>query len=592
MMKKKRLTVIITSLIVSLFIGWNFYLLYGKQSVIPKVAYVSTYEVVKEDEYERHFKNDGLVVPEEIVTMYMSEEDAIDQWLVKEGDEVEAGDELVLLQTERMEGMVETWTAERDALMKQRDTVSSTVSYLEKERKNATYNTSDTNSTKANQDTNVELNVNMAIDVHQDGAFAQAIAEAERELANIERQLTVLEHQINQSSIRPAIISPVDGIVAELRKHEIRPSLDVYSTETQVATYVTEEEWESIEAGDQSTVHFGKYEEKAEGSIALRSLIPALESRTFEAYQAFDKRAKKNPLDFYEVRVALETAPPSVPFGKKVSVDVTTDYTPSAIAVPEKWYEREKKDRGMIQRITTSGKVVPLEVESEFVSDDQRVVLRDGLYDHDVVIPLLPEELFEQRKKEAAKKKAKKEKEDKKARKKEKEDSEEKDLEEPSEDEPMIEDEEASVSTKSKFAAVSEFEEFNEEAAARLEVLQSVDALLLTEQDREERAYLEALKTAKEEAEAIDQQMNGSDADAESPEEATGDAEEEPVDVDDLLEQWEAENVEGEEEMLDEEADVFEEGQRVAIRYPLIQPSNKTWKSFGWKNYIRYMIQP
>ena len=93
----------------------------------------------------------------------------------------------------------------------------------------------------------------------------------------------MLEHQINQSSIRPAIISPVDGIVAELRKHEIRPSLDVYSTETQVATYVTEKEWESIEAGDQSTVHFGKYEEKAEGSIALRSLIPALESRTFEA---------------------------------------------------------------------------------------------------------------------------------------------------------------------------------------------------------------------------------------------------------------------------------------------------------------------
>lgn len=585
MMKKKRLSVIITSLIVSLFIGWNFYLLYGKESVIPKIAYVSTYEVVKEDEYERHFKNDGLVVPEEIVTMYMSEEDAIDQWLVKEGDEVEAGDELVLLQTERMEGMVETWTAERDALMKQRDTVSSTVSYLEKERKNATYNTSDTNSTKANQDTNVELNVNMAIDVHQDGAFAQAIAEAERELANIERQLTVLEHQINQSSIRPAIISPVDGIVAELRKHEIRPSLDVYSTETQVATYVTEKEWESIEAGDQSTVHFGKYEEKAEGSIALRSLIPALESRTFEAYQAFDQRAKKNPLDFYEVRVALETAPPSVPFGKKVSVDVTTDYTPSAIGVPEKWYKREKKDRGMIQRITTSGKVVPLEVESEFVSDDKRVVLRDGLYDHDVVIPLLPEKLFEQKKKEETKKKAKKEDVDQKEPKENEE-------EVPSEDEPVIEDEEASVSTKSKFAAVSEFEEFNEEAAARLEVLQSVDALLLTEQDREERAYLEALKTAKEEAEAIDQQMNGSDADAESPEEETGDAEEEPVDVDDLLEQWETEKVEGEEEMMDEEADVLEEGQRIAIRYPLIQPSNKTWKSFGWKNYIRYMIQP
>lgn len=582
MMKKKRVPVIITSLIVSLFIGWNFYLLYGKESVIPKIAYVSTYEVVKEDEYERHFKNDGLVVPEEIVTMYMSEEDAIDQWLVKEGDEVEAGDELVLLQTEQMEGMVETWTAERDALMKQRDTVSSTVNYLEKERKNATYNTSDTNSTKANQDTNVELNVNMAIDVHQDGAFAQAIAEAERELANIERQLTVLEHQINQSSIRPAIISPVDGIVAELRKHEIRPSLDVYSTETQVATYVTEKEWESIEAGDQSTVHFGKYEEKAEGSIALRSLIPALESRTFEAYQAFDKRAKKNPLDFYEVRVALETAPPSVPFGKKVSVDVTTDYTPSAIGVPKDWYKREKKERGMIQRITTSGKAIPLEVESEFVSDDKRVVLRDGLYDHDVIIPLLPEELFEQKKKEATKKKVKKEdQKDSKESKKEKETPEE----------PVMEDEEASVPTKSKFAAVSEFEEFNEEAAARLEVLQSVDALLLTEQDREERAYLEALKTAKEEAEAMDQQMNET-PDGESPEDVTGEADEDAVNVDDLLEQWEEEKVEGEEEMVDEEADLFEEGQRIAIRYPLIQPSSKTWKSFGWKNYIRYLIQP
>ena len=42
------------------------------------------------------------------------------------------------------------------------------------------------------------MNVDVQVDVKQDGSFAQAISAAEQELAEIDRQLTVVEAQLSQ----------------------------------------------------------------------------------------------------------------------------------------------------------------------------------------------------------------------------------------------------------------------------------------------------------------------------------------------------------------------------------------------------------
>ena len=105
------------------------------------------------------------------------------------------GDEIAILQTERAEGQRAVWEAELEALQQQTSSVRSMISGLESERKKAQSDSSSNVKRKDNvsentTDTKVEvgLNVDVQVDVKQDGSFAQAIAAAEQDLAEIERQ--------------------------------------------------------------------------------------------------------------------------------------------------------------------------------------------------------------------------------------------------------------------------------------------------------------------------------------------------------------------------------------------------------------------
>ena len=193
---------------------------------------------------------EGLVTPEQIYTVYVGDDEVIASWLVQEGDPVQVGDEIALLQTERAESQLAAWAAEEEGLLEQRNSIESTIATLEAEWGSAQNNTSRVNTTETPSDTEVELNVDVQVDVHQDGAFAQGIAEAERELAEIDRKLAVIQAQLAQDATRPALISPVNGTVSKVDKHGFHLAADIYSDMKLVTTYVQLDEWQKIEAGD------------------------------------------------------------------------------------------------------------------------------------------------------------------------------------------------------------------------------------------------------------------------------------------------------------------------------------------------------
>ncbi len=380
---------ILVSILVVLFLGWNVYLTYGEKSKVPSSVNVTQYEVLKEKDYKEKLKKDSFVVPKETVTIHLASDDAIDQWLIQEGDIVEAGEELVLLQTERMEGQVDAWTAERDALLNQRSTVLDTIEVLQAERERAESEAeradSNTNSIPVGEEKNVELNVNMAVGVQQSGSFAQAIAEAERDLASIDRQLNVLDFQIQQSYVRPAIISPIEGVVAHVRKDGERPSIDVYSSEAQVATYVSHDQWEKMDVGDEATVEEHPLDDPIEGDVAHVSMIPAEQTRWLEAYRAYDEEKRDNPLDLYEVRLDVTDPFVSAPFGTHVNARILVNEATDVVAVKKDWMEELSRDMRKVYRLTNDGKVEAIEATVPF-EVKQRGVVTDGLYDKDVVL--------------------------------------------------------------------------------------------------------------------------------------------------------------------------------------------------------------
>ena len=108
---------------VSAFLATNFYLLFSEKTIISKSVYVNKYERMTIDDYSEKLSKEAFIAPMETYTVYVGSEDAVDSWLVTEGDDIYAGDELATLNTERADGQRNTWEAERTALQQQENEV-------------------------------------------------------------------------------------------------------------------------------------------------------------------------------------------------------------------------------------------------------------------------------------------------------------------------------------------------------------------------------------------------------------------------------------------------------------------------------------
>ncbi|MBW9234685.1 hypothetical protein JQK62_21025, partial [Leptospira santarosai] len=118
------------------------------------------------------------------------------------------------------------------------------------------------------------VNVDVGVDVSQDGAFAQAIAEAEQKLSEVNQQLQVVDAQLAQEGAA-AIISPVEGIVSTIRDKNDRLAIEIYSIDKIVVTYATDEQWQNVQADDRVRLQADGMDQSIEGTVTQVSQVPA-----------------------------------------------------------------------------------------------------------------------------------------------------------------------------------------------------------------------------------------------------------------------------------------------------------------------------
>ena len=380
---KKRVSITV-AIIVSLFIAVNVHLLYSEKSTIPKSLYVHQYERMTPGHHEEVIQKEGLVTPEQVYTVYVGDDEVIASWLVKEGDKVQVGDEIALLQTERAESQLAEWRAEEEGLLEQRNSIESTIAYLESEWASAQNNTANVNTTETPGDTEVELNVDVQVDVHQDGAFAQGIAEAERELSEIDKKLAVIEAQLSQDATRPALISPVNGTVSKVDKHGFTLAADIYSDMKLVTTYVQLDEWQKIEEGDSVRIQENHLESVIEGTVQRVSEVPSTDNRWREAYDKLDPKERKNPLDLYEIIIMPIGELNNMPFGANLNASIIVNEA-EAVDVKIHWLESYVKDQAIVWKLDEGGRAAKTGVTVPFMTNN-RAVITEGLNTGDVVI--------------------------------------------------------------------------------------------------------------------------------------------------------------------------------------------------------------
>jgi len=377
---------------VSALLATNLYLLFSDKTIIPKTVHVYEYERMTVDSHNVQLAKEAFIAPMETYTVYVGSDNAVESWLVTEGDNILAGEELALLNTERADGQRNTWEAERSALQQQENEVSELLWDLESESSNAKSGSTSTvdekrnNITESNDTFNIDfgLDVDFTVDVTQEGSYAQAIAAAEQQLTDITRQLVVVDAQLSQNAINPALISPVDGIVSNVTRLGSTLAVDILSTQKVITTYAKDNEWQDIEINDRVQLQAVGIGGAEEGTVLSVSAIPTKKDALLEAYKDLDSAMATNPLAYYEVRISTDADLSNVPFGNNINAVVITNEAADAVSVNEKWLRGIDDDvEGMI--INHSGRAEKVPVTTPFTLNTHAVVT-EGLYKGDIVV--------------------------------------------------------------------------------------------------------------------------------------------------------------------------------------------------------------
>lgn len=388
-----KLVNIAVSLVVSAFIAVNLFLIFSDKSAIEKSVHVSAYERMTLADYNEEIPKEGLIVPSETYTVYVEEEETIESWLVAEGDSVMVGQELALLNTDRANSRREVIEADYDGLLAHKNELESMIAeLLVNQSMTNTETYSDVNRSEglggtpeSPEETKIELDVNFSVDVTQEGSYTEAISSAEQQLADVARQLVVAEAQIAQDPTRPALNSPIDGVVSTITRTGTTLAIEIFDSQKEILTFVKDDEWTEIEMGDPVLLQGEGIDGVVEGTVRFVSTIHAQEDELLTTYKDLDKDHALNPLAYYEVRIQPEVELDAVPFSHNVNTVVITNEVFGAVSVNDKWLRKRKDQTAQGTLISELGRASVVNVETPF-SLRKRAVVTNGLYESEVAI--------------------------------------------------------------------------------------------------------------------------------------------------------------------------------------------------------------
>ncbi|MFD1031834.1 efflux RND transporter periplasmic adaptor subunit [Metaplanococcus flavidus] len=373
------------SIAITAFLAANAILLFSDKSLVPKKVYISEYERVYTSNYTEKLAKEAVTAPLGATEIFIQDSEAVDQWIINEGDYVEAGTELALLNESESEEQRAIWEAQETALRTELLEVQNAVRDLETARSRQSGSSSDSSTdrdTVTNEDGDtVELDVNVSLDVEvpQDGSYAAGIAEAEQRLAAIETELAVVEAQLAQNTATPALISPVEGIVGKIDAGSQPMSIEIYSSEKLFMTYVIEKEWLEVNAEDRVFVHVDGIPEAMPARVHSVSELPADNSKWLEAYRALDPVDQANPIAIYEVLIMTEEPiTDAVPYGKTANTSIIINEATDAVALKDDWIFDRYDGTGNVFALDQDGYAVDMPISIAFGLDG-KAILSDGV---------------------------------------------------------------------------------------------------------------------------------------------------------------------------------------------------------------------
>ncbi len=367
----KRWLAIGIAIVVSMLIATNVVLLFDEESEIDRTYYIKEYDRPTKSTYVKELEKESVIVPTEI-THVSIEIEKVQHLLVSEGDYVQPEMELAQLNNAYADEQRSLWETQQQAYQREQGQLLQLQSRLESERASTPGTVSDSNTSTANNaDGEMDVNVQVDVSASQDGNFAQAIAQTELKLLEIERQLDIIRAQLNQPAGELAVVSPVEGTIGSIQESEGKYVIEVYTNDKSLVTFVEENEWHELGEGQLVKSYTTHLEGILEGSVVSRSQVPVESSKWLTAFEQFDKPYDK-PL--YEIEVQFAQPIDTLPFAANVNSVFITNEAADAVRIPAKWLVANEEEKAAIYTLTEEGKIAITPVTVPFHLDKYAIV--------------------------------------------------------------------------------------------------------------------------------------------------------------------------------------------------------------------------
>ncbi|TKC16969.1 efflux RND transporter periplasmic adaptor subunit [Robertmurraya kyonggiensis] len=354
--------------VIVLFVAVNFYLIFKKDSEIARAAYIDEWRKIKEQNLVLSKEKPGVIAPvEEEHVYFQNGAGDFEQFLVKEGEEVQTGTALFEYSPKNLEETIDQLEAEITRLESEEDALEDNIDNLE------------------------DIVLDLATSEDEESPSNEAmIASIDAEIYEKELQLSRIEAEIDKyedlvsisddglSSL--TVDSPISGIVKSISHNLQNPVVTITSNDQQVIGLLDEDDMLEIKEGMSATLYgsFGK----REGTIEKIGVNPEHDP------QVGVKSEYQFVVEFGEEGTNVESEDDAetaaVYTGSHVDIKITTSEVEDALTLPSKAIRAGHiyifKDDGTIEKrkVKTGIEINNIHEITSKAEADELVVLEPG----------------------------------------------------------------------------------------------------------------------------------------------------------------------------------------------------------------------
>ncbi|MFD1706846.1 efflux RND transporter periplasmic adaptor subunit [Siminovitchia sediminis] len=341
---------------VILFITANTILITRENGSVSRINYISDWSKIRETDIVHSLAADGVIEEADTIYIMADQEKTIEEFLVKEGDQVEAGTTLFIYQSNQVDRQTSFLDSEIESLLAKRNSVEALIDEWSSLTPPASadtfadpvYSGEATDFEEWDPWTALE-NPQSADPSEWQQTMDKEIGEKRLELEKIEAEIEKLEKQkafLQNERDDLAVTSPVDGIVKKLRPNE-KQVITIASNEKVLTGKLTEEELPEVKEGMRVNILSHLFESRPTGEVSKITRMPA---------------GADDGTSLYPFTVTLDEQHSDVQYGYHVTADIILNEMQGVPVVFAKSI-RDQGDQSFIWVLNENGITEKREIE-------------------------------------------------------------------------------------------------------------------------------------------------------------------------------------------------------------------------------------